>query len=172
MQEGARPEISLVIPVYNEEENLPVLAGEPEAIPPSELAGNEKAIARRILVVDDNPDSAATLAMLLEVTGNEVDVAHDGLEAVTAAERFRPEPGGPALPVATARDEPGPLEDLQVLRDGGLAHRERGRQLGDRCLSRRQPGEDRPPRRVRERGERPVQLVGCHRGWHLNPSVI
>ena len=45
----------------------------------------------RILVVDDNRDSAGSLAMLLRLTGNEVHTAHDGLEAVEAAEVFRPD---------------------------------------------------------------------------------
>ncbi len=46
---------------------------------------------RRILVVDDNRDSATSLAMLLKLLGNETRTAHDGLEAMEAAERFRPE---------------------------------------------------------------------------------
>jgi PAS domain S-box-containing protein len=45
----------------------------------------------RILVVDDNPDAASSLAMLLSMTGSETETAHDGLEAVGAAERFRPD---------------------------------------------------------------------------------
>ena len=44
----------------------------------------------RVLVVDDNEDSAAGLGMLLEMTGNEVCTAHDGIAALGAAERFRP----------------------------------------------------------------------------------
>ena len=48
------------------------------------------ATKRRILVVDDNRDSATTLAMLLELTGNETHTAYDGLAAVEAAETFRP----------------------------------------------------------------------------------
>lgn len=47
MYEGARPEISLVIPVYNEEENLPVLAGEIRAA--MEPAG----ISYEVIYVDD-----------------------------------------------------------------------------------------------------------------------
>jgi PAS domain S-box-containing protein len=54
----------------------------------------EKASSRlsksRILVVDDNPDTTATLAMLLERTGHDVHVAHDGLEAVHAVAAFEP----------------------------------------------------------------------------------
>jgi signal transduction histidine kinase len=47
--------------------------------------------ARRILVVDDNRDSAESMAMMLRLLGNEVAVAHDGVEAVEAAERERPD---------------------------------------------------------------------------------
>jgi CheY-like chemotaxis protein len=46
--------------------------------------------ARRILVVDDYGDSADTLAELLGFDGNDVRVAHDGLEALEIAENFRP----------------------------------------------------------------------------------
>ena len=46
---------------------------------------------RRVLVVDDNRDSADSLRMLLELGGNEVRTGYDGLEAVAIAERFRPE---------------------------------------------------------------------------------
>jgi signal transduction histidine kinase len=46
---------------------------------------------RRILVVDDNRDSAHSLATLLRLFGNEVQAAHDGASALAAAERFRPE---------------------------------------------------------------------------------
>jgi CheY-like chemotaxis protein len=47
--------------------------------------------ARRILVVDDNSDAAAFLAVLLELEGHEVQTAADGGEAVNRAELFRPE---------------------------------------------------------------------------------
>jgi PAS domain S-box-containing protein len=46
---------------------------------------------RRVLVVDDNRDSADSLAMLLEITGNKTYLAHDGVEAVEAIEKHRPE---------------------------------------------------------------------------------
>jgi PAS domain S-box-containing protein len=45
---------------------------------------------RRILVVDDNRDSAESMAMMLKLLGNDVITAHDGIEAVAAAEKFRP----------------------------------------------------------------------------------
>jgi PAS domain S-box-containing protein len=44
----------------------------------------------RILVVDDNEDSADSLAMLLQLTGHEVFIAHDGHGALDAAEQHRP----------------------------------------------------------------------------------
>ncbi len=47
--------------------------------------------ARRILVVDDNRDSADSLALLLRLSGNDVHTAYDGIEAVEAAERLRPD---------------------------------------------------------------------------------
>jgi PAS domain S-box-containing protein len=45
----------------------------------------------RILVVDDNEDSAKSLALLLKITGHDTRTAHDGLEAVEAAKQFRPD---------------------------------------------------------------------------------
>jgi len=46
---------------------------------------------RRILVVDDNRDSADSIATLLELSGHRTFVAHDGLAAVESAERLRPD---------------------------------------------------------------------------------
>ena len=46
---------------------------------------------RRVLVVDDNLDGAASMAMMLKLLGNEVTTAHDGLEAVATANSFRPD---------------------------------------------------------------------------------
>jgi CheY-like chemotaxis protein len=48
---------------------------------------------RRILIADDVRDNADTLAMLLRALNHTVEVAYDGAEAVTLAERFRPEVG-------------------------------------------------------------------------------
>ncbi len=46
---------------------------------------------RRILVVDDNRDAVDSLTQLLRMLGNDVQAAYDGMEAVDAAARFRPE---------------------------------------------------------------------------------
>lgn len=48
-------------------------------------------LKRRILVVDDNVDSAESLAMLMKIAGHEVQMAHDGLEAVSASLAFKPD---------------------------------------------------------------------------------
>jgi signal transduction histidine kinase/DNA-binding NarL/FixJ family response regulator len=45
----------------------------------------------RIVVVDDNRDSATSLALMLRLMGNEVRTGHDGREAVALAEAFRPD---------------------------------------------------------------------------------
>ena len=45
----------------------------------------------RILVVDDNPDSAELLASLFTAVGHEVVMAHDGPGALTALRGFTPD---------------------------------------------------------------------------------
>jgi CheY-like chemotaxis protein len=44
-----------------------------------------RAVARRVLVVDDNRDGADSMALLLQLHGHDVRVAYDGLEGVRAA---------------------------------------------------------------------------------------
>lgn len=45
----------------------------------------------RVLIVDDNIDTAGSLAVLLEMWGHEVRTTHDGLSAVEVAREFRPD---------------------------------------------------------------------------------
>jgi len=45
---------------------------------------------QRVLVVDDNRDSAVSLGMLLKFLGAEVEVVHSGVDALAAVERFCP----------------------------------------------------------------------------------
>ncbi len=47
--------------------------------------------SQRILLADDNRDSLESLALLLELHGNEVRTAPDGVSAVAEAELFRPD---------------------------------------------------------------------------------
>ena len=72
----------VIIPTYNEKENLPLMIEALFALNLDNL---------HILVVDDNKDSADSLEMLLRLKGNDIRTAYDGLEAVEAAEAFRPE---------------------------------------------------------------------------------
>ncbi len=58
---------------------------------PTDLDSLAPGPKRRILVVDDNKDSARSMARVLKLRGNEARTAHDGIEAVGAAEEFRPE---------------------------------------------------------------------------------
>jgi PAS domain S-box-containing protein len=72
---------------------LPIII---EARPTNELRGSDSGAReadapRRILVVDDNRDSARSLAMLLKIGGNETLTAFDGREAVDVATTFRPD---------------------------------------------------------------------------------
>jgi CheY-like chemotaxis protein/two-component sensor histidine kinase len=70
---------------------LPVLDDAAQVQRAAEPASPERATSRRILVVDDNEDSAKSLATLLALNGNRTRVAFDGAAALTAAEQFRPE---------------------------------------------------------------------------------
>ena len=45
----------------------------------------------KILVVDDNHDSALSLAMMLSIMGHDTRTAHDGESAVATAETFLPD---------------------------------------------------------------------------------
>jgi two-component system CheB/CheR fusion protein len=71
---------------------LPVIGARPAAAglipesPPSAAAAG-----RRVLVADDNRDGAESMAVMLGMLGHEVRTAHDGVEAVEEAGRFRPE---------------------------------------------------------------------------------
>ncbi len=98
----------------------------------------------RILIVDDNQDGADTLATMLEYMGNEIRVAYDGEEAVTATVEFRPDvvlldiglpkmngyeacrriraqPGGNKL-IIIAQTGWGQAEDRQRTREAGFDH--------------------------------------------------
>jgi signal transduction histidine kinase/ActR/RegA family two-component response regulator len=68
---------------------LPLASGPPagnadEAIPPA-------AAPLRILLIEDNPDAAQTLRDALEVSGHEVQVAHEAEEGLRSLRRSRPD---------------------------------------------------------------------------------
>jgi signal transduction histidine kinase/ActR/RegA family two-component response regulator len=71
---------------------LPLLAAQHELVakeaPESTVVMVDR---RRILVVDDNTDAAESLALLLQLAGHDVRVAHDGVETLAVASEFEPE---------------------------------------------------------------------------------
>jgi CheY-like chemotaxis protein len=78
---------------------------------------------QRVLIVEDDTDAAETLAVMLHRWGHEVQVAHDGLEAIEAAQAYRPDavlvdirlPGMDGYEVAERlRRQPGPEPALIV----------------------------------------------------------
>jgi two-component system CheB/CheR fusion protein len=81
---------------------LPVLPVEPEDLLDAEEAGRgplaetepvvaRAATPRRVLVVDDNVDTAESMALLLSLRGYDVATAHDGPAALKKAASFHPE---------------------------------------------------------------------------------
>lgn len=59
---------------------------------PVQSRSSDSALRRfRILVVDDNDDSALSLAMVLTMMGHETRTANDGETALATAESFQPE---------------------------------------------------------------------------------
>jgi PAS domain S-box-containing protein len=71
---------------------LPLLRGDAPAERASEPA-DKPPLSRhkcRILVVDDNADSADSLAAMLEMLGHDVCIAYDGLAAIDEAVKFDP----------------------------------------------------------------------------------
>jgi CheY-like chemotaxis protein len=71
----------------------------PVAIVPTDAAAKaptiedtpRRLVSRRVLVVDDNEDSAESLALLLRLGGHLVETAHDGEAALEVADRFQPD---------------------------------------------------------------------------------
>jgi PAS domain S-box-containing protein len=79
--EGCGSEFVIRLPVAARDMPVPVHGELPSGSVP----------ARRIVVTDDNVDSASTLAQMLRIMGHEVHVAHDGLECLRLCERVSPE---------------------------------------------------------------------------------
>jgi CheY-like chemotaxis protein len=111
--------------------------------PTSGADGSSKSRRKRVLVVEDHPDSAASLSVLLELMGHDVRVAYTGPEAVALAAVWPPDvtisdiglPGFDGFEVARrlrGRFGRGPLlvaltgygrdEDRRQSRDAGFDH--------------------------------------------------
>ena len=125
---------------------LPLLAAANDAavsITPFIPAGSA-ADALRILIVDDNHDAAESLALLLELVGHRISMAHDGEEALQRAGELRPDVvlldvGLPKLngyevarrirsetwgswPIIVAITGWGQTEDIELAREAGFDH--------------------------------------------------
>lgn len=72
--------------------HLPIVAAGPERGSKPELVRDEGGAARlRVLVVDDNRDSAESLAKIVAMSGHQVRVAYNGEDALVAAESDPPD---------------------------------------------------------------------------------
>jgi PAS domain S-box-containing protein len=73
--------------------HLPVLAGEARSLPAGQPNNPDQTTTTglRIVVADDNRDSADLFATFLRLVGNEVYTVYDGVSAVEEAERVRPD---------------------------------------------------------------------------------
>ena len=58
---------------------------------PSKKGDEQSGSGWRVLVVDDNVDSADSIAMLLQVSGHEVRVAYSGQDALDMAAKYQPD---------------------------------------------------------------------------------
>jgi signal transduction histidine kinase/CheY-like chemotaxis protein len=95
--------------------------------PPTDVHGRR----RRVLIVDDNEDATAMLAMLLQAWGHDVSTAGDGPSAIAAVEKQHPEillldlglPGMSGYEVATKLREAGE-NDLQIVAVSGYGQPE------------------------------------------------
>ena len=67
------------------------MGGLKEVSAPEEPFDAEHTQSRRVLVVDDNEDAAASLGELLELWGHEVQTAYDGKHALAMARTWQPE---------------------------------------------------------------------------------
>jgi two-component system CheB/CheR fusion protein len=77
---GRGSEVSLRLPLDS-----------PPAEPAAAAATGEGERSRRCLLIEDNHDAAESMALLLQLSGHEVETAFDGMEGLAAARRFRPQ---------------------------------------------------------------------------------
>lgn len=86
---GKGSEFVVRLPMANEASE--VVQDKVGVVPSLDPTHGTDAVPNRILVVDDNRDSATSLAMLLKLYGYQTQTAFDGLEAIDAATKFLPQ---------------------------------------------------------------------------------
>ncbi len=69
---------------------LPVVTDDPVVITPEPEPAATKPGPWRVMVVDDNQDSAKSLSLLLKYAGHQIQTAHDGREALAQAQKLKP----------------------------------------------------------------------------------
>jgi PAS domain S-box-containing protein len=125
---GRGSEFIVRLPAASEKESMPAVSQSP---------GRTSHVlpSRRILVVDDNVDSATTLGTLLRFLGGDVQIAHDGPAALAAMEKYRPDvvlldigmPGMDGYEVAKRIRERHEFDDVTLIALTGWGQAE------DRC---------------------------------------
>ena len=131
-------------------------------------------VPQRILIADDNADSAESMGMLLRLMGNDVRIASDGLEAVEQAAAFQPDIvlmdiGMPRLDGYEAarriRNQDWSRDTLLVAVTGWGAERRQRRSNGGRV---------RPPlhEAARSRGAAPARQRHATALSRAQPSII
>jgi two-component system CheB/CheR fusion protein len=81
-------EFSVRLPIAEGEQPS---AGNGPSLSLAQEAAGSSGVSRRVLVVDDNADAAHSLALLLQMEGHQVEVVHDGLQALVVAQAQGPE---------------------------------------------------------------------------------
>ncbi|HYD19668.1 MAG TPA: PAS domain-containing protein [Patescibacteria group bacterium] len=131
--EGRGTSVTIALPVHHH-----AAASAPAPSSPETAKGGS---AVRVLVVDDNRDSAQTIGWAIEMLGHEARVLNDGAAAIAAAPAFRPDvvlldigmPGMSGYDVCTTmRSMPGMENTIFIAQTGWgqEEHRRRSRAAG------------------------------------------
>ena len=70
---------------------LPARSVPRKDLPPHLASADAAGTHLRVLVIDDNPDSADSMAMLIQMHGHEARAEHSGAAALATADQFRPD---------------------------------------------------------------------------------
>ncbi len=98
-----------------------------------------KAPPRRVLIVDDNEDSANSLAMILKIGGHETESVYTAIDALQRAAAFRPDvvlldiglPGMDGYEVAQKMRELPGLRDIRLVAVTGYGRSDDRRRARD-----------------------------------------
>ncbi len=70
---------------------IPAVPAESMPMQPAEATIVAAQKPRRVVIADDNVDSATVLGTLLRASGHEVQTVHDGMAALESCQSFRPD---------------------------------------------------------------------------------